>query len=342
MPSGYPANANWDIGSSIAYPGIWGARMVLRVSCLTPLRPFDPTLTLAGSVVTYTTSMSGPTWTFNVSSAFACPRPYDNPPTPSASRPPPPPSPTVQTSFDETVNDRHWHLDLADLQATTQMVIIAHRSDYWYKSEFHYSPLDRRGCPNGKNCGNYANDMANVWECGDQGTGDCFPVGDRAYGLTIQLINESLETSGINVTYFGGAANYTIEFSYYCNDTLAPGEIVLFEVGDDTSAPYNLHSHDIRVHAETVEVCDLPPGPGPVPGPIVAATAAGTVFIFVLVVLLVLYVGIGTLIVYARTGAVSLPNETFWREVFKSVADGAAFLLTCGDKRPSGPIYDRI
>jgi hypothetical protein len=333
-------NANWDTGGSITYPGQWGARMSLRVACPPYAPSYERTIDLSGSTVAYSDSIAGPTWTFNASSAVACPNRYGNPPTPSASRSPPPPNPTVQTSFDETVNDRHWHLDLADLRGTTQTIIMASQMSSWYKSEFHYSPLARSGCPDGKSCGVYAGDLANVWECIDSDAGNCFPVGDMAYGLTIQLINESLETSGINVTYAGGAAGHAIRFFYHCNDTLLPGDIVLFEVGEDPTRPAQADWHPLLVNAQTLEVCDK--APGPIPGPVAAAIAAGAVFLLVVLVLLVLYVGIGTLVLYARTGTVSVPNEALWREVFESIADGVAFVVSCGDKRPSGPIYDRV
>jgi hypothetical protein len=337
-----PTTTNWDLGSTVLYPGQWNARMNLRISC-PPFHPqYDRTLYLGESIVAYATSMSGPTWTFNATSGVACPRPFTVSPAPTASRSPPPPNPTVQTTFNATVNDQHWYLDLRDMHSATQGIIIARDRAAWYRSEFYYSPLVPQSCPEGKDCGVYAKDKANVWECGDQGQGTCFPVGDRAYGLTIRLINESLDTSGLNVSYQGGAGNHSVQFFYHCEPDLGPGEIELGLVGDDTVNATGVGPRSLIIHVQTVEACGKAPGPEPEPLPLVVALSPGAVSLVVFAGLLLLYFGLGTLVVYALHGTLSVPNKDFWLEVYDSIAAALNFIISCGRRRPVRVKYSTL
>jgi hypothetical protein len=201
-----------------------------------------------------------------------------------------------------------------------------------YKSEFHYSPIELIGCPKGKNCGVYGNDKANVWECVDQGAGNCFPVGDMRYNLTMNWINDSHPSWGMRVRYSGGAANHSMEFHYHCDPNTKPGEFDLYDLGDETFY-LNGQRRLITIHAHSIEIC-LEADWGQVNG--------GSIFLFIVVGFLLFYFGVGTLVLYFLNGSVSIPNESFWLEIYDSIATALVTIFTLGKGVPSGPQYDRI
>jgi hypothetical protein len=72
-------------------------------------------------------------------------------------------------------------------------------------------------------------------------------------------------------------------------------------------------------------------------------TTGGPVFLIIVFILAVGYFGVGAVIIYFATGAVAVPNEAFWLEVWESIMTVVLFVFTCGGgEKVTGPIYDRV
>jgi hypothetical protein len=219
-------------------------------------------------------------------------------------------------------------LRLAKLPPIVDHVIVAPTGlNYYYRSGFHYSAVDLIGCPKGKDCGIYKNDVANVWECVDHGEGNCFPVGDRRYNLTMHYIDE-----GIRTRYEGGADGHVIEFHWHCDPSKKPGEFDFWDIGEERFSMYS-RTRTIIIHSHSVEVC-LEADWGQVNG--------GAVFVFIVVGFLLLYFGFGTIVMFFLNGSVEIPNAGFWLEVYDSIATALLVIFTLGRETPQGPAYDRI
>lgn len=98
---------------------------------------------------------------------------------------------------------------------------------YAYKAEIHYSPWKLTGCPKNAECPDpYTDDQANIWKCVGRYIPQCFPIGDRRYGLDLHVTSYLDEYAGFTAIYNGSAGHYTqtyIQFS--CDENLRYNEI---------------------------------------------------------------------------------------------------------------------
>jgi hypothetical protein len=211
----------------------------------------------------------------------------------------------------------------------------------WYRVRLHYSPYGLIGCPRNQagqlhNCSIYSGDKANVWYCAQSAIpfNDCFPVGDRRYGLNTSFINPTMDWSGVNVSYQGGAGNYSIEFHYHCDTSVPYGSFKYAMIGDQGRSSLSGFMPRIAIHVHTREVCmesDFGDSKG------------GAIFLLVIFLFALLYFGLGTFIIYFLHGAVSVPNEDFWLEVWDSFTYPILAIVGGGKAvQAAGPAYKRI
>jgi hypothetical protein len=321
-----------DLGAGVIlkYPGEWDTFMHFRVDCDRAASPFDQIIPMRGAVVTFMTPDGQPTWNFNSTAGVVCPQPFAVSDVPIEPRPRPANGVPQQTQLSRVLDGRHVGLRLSKIPTIVATVMINRAYDYSYKSQFHYSAVDLIGCPQGRNCGTYAADTANAWECVDQGNGQCFPIGDKRYGLTMEFLNETEDLSPIKAHYEGGAGIFRVDFRYFCDPDGRPGEIEVYGIGEEITTRT---SRSIVIDAKTIEVCYQTEW-GQVNG--------GAWFVFAVVALFLAYFGIGTLALYATAGVVAPPNQSFWIEVYDSVGTAVNWFRKCGTSEAATDIYDRI
>jgi hypothetical protein len=300
-----------------------------------PRFPFN--LDIADSYVVYQNSLNGPEFTFNVTGSYTCPRSFQDPYFPNDPRPAPP-SGVSQTSkikvaLGEGDNLRHFGLNLAKLREVTQDVLISEIGELGglHKAVLFYSPWELVGCPDFKNCSIYAKDVANVWKCVGKDYSNCYPIGDRTYGVNLTSLPPLSDDSipPISAHYRGGAENWSVNIRFACNESLAPGELRFAPWADEGPWPITL-SMWVATSETCREVSDW------------GNLAGGAVFLLIVFSAAVLYLAFGTLIIYGTSGAIAIPNEGFWLAVWDSLYTAVAFIFTCGRAAAKGPIYDRV
>ena len=293
---------NLESGISIVYEGQLGVNMEIVAIC-------DPNTTNRGlpignSRVFYHDTRENAEWVFTTETNLACPKAFDPPPVPTAPRQDPPSGAKQTTWLRDRVNGHLLNLDLNKMQSVVEPLVIGAPTGYGYhRAEIHFSPINLIGCPKNRHCGNYSNDKANVWKCVGDTLETCYPVGDRRYGLSMEISDETNEYAGISANYEGGAGKYQIHFNFQCNETIPYGNIEFDETGVETPG------HVMVVFAHTRHVCpgDAKPSSG------------GGIFLIIVFSLIVGYFGVGTLIVYVIKGVVELPFQAFWTEVWLSL-----------------------
>jgi hypothetical protein len=310
----------------LQYEGDYESNMLLNVTCSATAT--HTTIPIENSDVTYSRSGTRGQWQFDATSGYACPKEFENPPAPVGARPA---IPTRNVRQDSSVGDfiegQHVGLNLKKFSYLEGRSIVGYDVHYHW-IEVHYSPWDLINCPDGRNCGRYRNDQANVWVCLDQNYANCFPAGDKRYNLTMGHIDRANALSGITALYRGGAENYSIQFDFQCNESVPFGEVHFEQLGRETAA------QRITIWAHTHEVC---------PDREWGQIKGGSVFLTIVIVGFIGYFVIGTLVMYILTGTVTLPNEGFWTEFGSSLATSVTFLVTCGKgQSAAGGSYDTI
>jgi hypothetical protein len=321
----------------LSYPGQWGASMYLRVLC-------DPEsssnqIRISDSVVIYTNSANGPTWSFNSSSGVACPRPFTNPAAPTDPRSPP----SYPIIISTKLNASGFCLSLDQLENTSGHTFVHTTYNSVYKSEIHYSPFDRIGCPDGKECGVYANDEANVWNCVNEESMNCYPIGDKLYNVTMSFVDASDPELGAVVHYEGGAENNSVEFKVRWDHNLSPNNVVIGNTSDETYYMNNV-TRVTSIDAWSAGYCLPEPTATPVPAPTPTSSAfsPGAIFLIAAPAVVIGYLLIGILVSYIVNGSLSIPNRTFWSEVGLSLAAAFRFIFHCGERPLPAPMYDKV
>ena len=299
---GYKVNAldpdNLERGINIIYEGQLGVNMEIMAQC-------DKTvngLPIGNSLVMYQDSTANAEWTFFTKTSLACPQPFDNPNVPTKPRPEPPEDAPQQTYLSGIANGETIEVNLDKMISVVEPLVMGMPGRFGYhKAELHYSPITLIGCPKNKHCGTYADDKANVWKCiGNHSYETCYPVGDRRYGLTMEIADETNEYGGISVNYEGGAGNHEIHMNFQCNMTVPYGTFEFDETGVET--PQGV----MVVFAHTRHVC-----PGHAISPI---GGGGAIFLIIVFSLMVGYFGVGTLVMFVIKGVVEIPFADFWQE----------------------------
>jgi hypothetical protein len=308
------------------YEGDYDSNMLININCSQAAT--HTTIPIGSSEVTYSRTGTRGQWSFDSTSGYACPKAFETPAPPVGTRPAIPTSNVRQiTSLREFINGQHVGLNLKKFAYLEGRSIVGYDVHYHW-IEVHFSPWDLIGCPGGKSCGRYKDDQANAWVCLDQNFVNCFPAGDKRYNLTMGHIDRTNPLSGITARYAGGAENYSIQFDFQCNDSVPFGEVHFETLGRETT------SQSITIWAHTHEVC---------PDREWGQIKGGAVFLLIVFCAFIAYFVIGTLVMYVRTGTVTLPNEGIWTEFGSCLADAVAFIVTCGKgQSAAGGTYDTI
>jgi hypothetical protein len=325
---------NLDSTLSIKYPGAWNWNMEILSTCDRGA-PFD--LDIADSTVVYQDSLNGPEFTFGLRSSYTCPRSFRDPWYPNVSRPSPPSGAKqiskIQAVVGEGKNARHFGLNLLKIRSVVDRVIVGEFGTMTdlHKAELFYSPWDRVGCPDNKDCGTYSKDLANVWKCvGSVDYERCYPIADRNYGVNLTSFPPLFEDGvpPIQAKYSGGVDDWSVEFNFGCDPNGTLGHLNFSHWGREEGWPPVL-----SIWVSTAEVCkEVEWG----------VLSGGAVFLLIVFSLVLLYFGAGTVIVYASSGVITIPFGDFWLEVWDSFYTAILFLVTCGRAAPSGPVYDRV
>jgi hypothetical protein len=331
-----------DSGVELFYNGTWGTSMRLSITCdPNPLRPLND-LSIENSRLVYSTSMYlGAVWRFNTTSRIACPRKFEQPAIPSSPRPLPPSHVEQVYRYKAMMGSKQIAFDLRKMPNYFVDQTILGSGDTWYRVRLHYSPYDLITCPNNQagqrhNCSIYNNDKANVWYCagGTIPFNDCFPVGDRRYGLKTSFIDPTMDASGVNVSYLGGAGNFSIEFHFHCDLAVPYGNFMYGMIGSQIRPLIRGQMPHIAIHVHTREVCLESDFGG---------SKGGAFFLLVVFVFTFLYFGVGTFIIYFSRGTVSVPNEEFWLEVWESFLTPFLCIGSGGTAiQTTGPVYSKI
>jgi hypothetical protein len=306
-------------GITLSYEGLW--RSHARITAVCDPYASDWEFHLQDTAVHYSpdSTAGGPEYRFSVRSRTACPQSLVDPTVPTAPRPPPPSGAPQVTAITGP-----FGLRLARLATTAVIELVGH-ADTWHMASVHFSPLDRVGCPDGRDCGAYGKDKANLWKCVKKDFGACYPVGDRAYGLNMSYVDAD-QSKGIDVEYDGGAEGAKAVIQFTCDPTLKLWEMRWSGVTDEWDGR-------LRFSVYTAEVCRATEW---------GILTGGSVFLFVVYGLVMLYFGVGTAIKWLVTGYVEVPNDGFWKEVWASLTGVVKFIFTCGKEKPARYLYDTV
>jgi hypothetical protein len=189
-------------------------------------------------------------------------------------------------------------LDVRKLSPFVAVAVVGYDVHY-HKAQVHVSPVDRINCPDGKACGSYGSEKANVWKCIGDGFVNCFPIGDLRYGLRLNA-NVPDIYGGVRVHYAGGADGYSVSFWFHCDESLGTGELQASEVG------YQGANKSTVLFLRTREVC---------PAIQSGNVSGGAVFLLLVALFVVIYFGIGTVVQYWLTGTLDVLNSGLWREL---------------------------
>jgi hypothetical protein len=329
-PAGPLICGHLDCGVHFTYKGVYNTQLKLNVTCAPWLSHNDLLFAEAPCVYSYNVGTGTGQWSYWTSSGHVCPIPFETPEPPTVPRPSPPAKVNQTFKLGSVIKGEYVGLNLRKYDHLQGHQIIGHDVHYHW-AEFHFSPIKLIRCPNGKDCGVYAEEEANVWECLIGGHnpdyhlttsyGKCFPVGDKRWGVKMGHINNTDPTSGITAAYGGGAAGYQVQFDFQCNESVPSGQVHFPTMGRHNASNY------VTVFVHTKEVC---------PGSEWGEIRGGAYFLIVVASVFVLYFVIGTLIHFIITGSVSLLNEDFWTEVSASLSTGALSLVTCGKGQVGG------
>ena len=316
-----------DHGIHIIYEGQYGVNMEIIAQC-DPNARFNRSISLRDSVIVYQSSVANGEWTFNTTSGVACAHRFEDPPMPTTPRDPPSGGETQTTDFEYQYGEDRISFNVKKMQPVAEEVFLG-VTGQMHRAEIHFSPYDLIKCPKEGGCGVYANDEANVWKCVGRNYEDCYPIGDRRYGLEISPVNTSNIMAGLIANYNGGAQNSEIHFQFQCNYSVPYGEITFDETGVET------RSHIPIIYAHTRHACPNHNNDTKMSG--------GGIFLLVVFGLAVAYFGVGTLIVFIVTGSVAIPFEAFWAGVGQDIVYAVTFIFTCAKASPTDAVsYDKI
>lgn len=323
--------ARWDDGIWATIPGPYNSAMNLVVHCIPSFFGpggggiFSRDIPIGGSQVHYWNANGVGHFLFESWSNYICPRPFSTPAVPTLKRQVVPASPPPKTfKVDGKWGKLHVGLDLVKLRQLEGTVILGDAENY-HPARVIIHPAGVIPCPAGKSCGVYANDLASIWECAGRNFSTCFPIGDVRYGMNLHFVNELEPTWGLTANYLGGAPiqgeTYNTHLFFVCNETSAFGVFHVEPIG------YESAEHAIYMLIHTREVC---------PTDEWGQISGGSWFLIVVAVAALVYFGVGTLLTFAISGGVALPNEELWTELHGYFVAGVQFVFTCGGKVGGG------
>jgi hypothetical protein len=304
-----------DSGFYLTYEGVYKTHLKLNVSCVPWGSPNTILFQESVGRYYYNPNNGEAEWSYDTSASYVCPHPVQVGTAPNLARPQPPRNPVQQFQVGGMINDQHVGLNLKKFSYLQGKSLVGSGIDYHW-AEWHYSPWELIGCPADHNCGVYANDEANVWECVGQKLENCFPIGDRRYDLTVDFLNHTNELAGIKAAYGGGAPGYAVQVDWQCNDSVEFGTVYFNHYVREES-----NNHSIVLWAHTHEVC---------PGREWGQVRPGAVFLVIVGVAFFGFFVLGTFVKYIVTGEVSFIFDGFWSEVSDSLTAAVTFLVTCG------------
>jgi hypothetical protein len=297
-------------GISVTYEGLWGSRVRINALCDVYGNWDFP---LQESIVQYSKTNTGAEYLFNVRSRTACARRFVDPNVPT-----PPPNAPQKTALGGPYGLRLWML-----QSWSQRT-FARAGETWHKAIIYFSLLELVGCPEDSDCGAYAKETANIWNCVGVDDKNCYPIGDRKYGLDLDFVNPENRSRGVIATDGGAANGETALIEFFCDPELEVGTVVQDDLSDEENGR-------ISFFVLTSEVCN-PEETGRLTG--------GAIFLFVILGLIVLYFGVGTLVNWLIGGYVDVLNGKFWLEIWASLVGAIMFIVSCGKEQPIGQLYE--
>ena len=317
---------NLDAGIHIIYEGQYGVNMEIIATC-DPSAIWNRTIPLWNSTAVYQSTVANGEWTFNSSTGVACPRRFETPEAPKTPRDPPSGDEKQTTDFEQNFGEDSISFNLRKMKPVHEEVFLGVNGQM-HKAEIHFSPYDLIGCPKEGACKNYEDDVANVWKCIGLNYNKCYPIGDRRYGLEIDVVNSSNILAGLTANYNGGAEKTEVHFQFQCNYSVPYGEITFDETGVET------RNRTPVIYAHTRHACPNHNNDTRVGG--------GGIFLMIVFSAIVAYVALGSLAMFVITGRVALPFAEFWSEVGKSIV--YVFTLLTGRAGGSNETvsYDKI
>lgn len=311
-----------DSGVMITSEGAYGVNMEIRAICDTTSN-IKYTIPIKDSMVSYHVGLDGAEFSFDSTTRAVCPKKFETPVAPNKITPTPTPDPSqkVDYTFNGIIDDSLLSLDLKKMSSKKQTVILGYGDNY-HMAEIILTPGKLSKCPKGYTCNSDIKE-GNVWKCINGKT--CWPIGDARYGLHFSFIDDDNHMAGVAVNYDGGYGKYETHVLFQCNYSVPKHTIVFDEVGAQG------RSNVVVLYGHTPDVC-------PQSGYGKKSITGGSTFLFLLLIVIVFYFGLGTIIKFITTGAISIPNEEFWSSFWKSVTSTALFLFKC--EKPSN--YEEI
>ena len=309
-----------DTGYRLHYGGAYNIQTELRIKC-DPSLPTEPLFSFSETFSSYNRAMTGPQFSFNVSSSAACPIAFEYPPMYT-----PIPIPTntpnpfykPQTKLIDKNEFGEINFDLKNLNISSPIISLRHNNTY-QRPMMYISPFEVTKCPNGYQSPNM--DLGNIWKCTANNTDtqkdkqSCFTVGDMRYGLELKLI----ENETIKVTYKGGINNYSVSIIYLCDRS--DRDYSFFY--NDNYADIGIEEDDspfIQFIGRTQEACRVQTPPD-------EFSAGGEISCLILTILYMLFTTYffgGVLFYYFKNKTGQFPNTTFWIRFFENVKIGAS------------------
>jgi hypothetical protein len=317
-------NRHMDVPLQIEMGGAWGTRTEIVITC----DPYGSRgLDLAHAELEYYESEDNrANWVFHVNSSYACPERFVPGRIPTKPRPKPPNNAPASAEIHGMVGGDAIRLELKKFSVVDDDVVVG--MSQFHRAEFVYSPWHLIKCPDGRDCGTYAHDVANVWKCVGEDYAQCYPVGDRRWGLNLTFRDPDKRHTGIAAQYFGGAEGYRIAIMYYCDRDVDPGDLDFADLGTEVARS---GVHSIILDAHTREICQ---------GKDWGKLSGGAVFLILMTAVVMLYVAGGTIAKYLLTGVIEVPNTNLWLQVWQSLSVGVQFLFCC--RVPEGGLYEKI
>ncbi|OHT02840.1 hypothetical protein TRFO_29911 [Tritrichomonas foetus] len=289
------------------------------------------------------------------------------------------PHPQAKCTFENEQGNYKVSIDLEKLNKgqgtgwTADVSVMAGHESY-PPSKLIYQPCGSVICPADAFCN--GDEDAEIWLCFDNdGTLECDGYGLLKYNMTLELFDDDDLSDGVQASYFGDGKRRA-NVIYQCNENLAEGSLGLPESVnlDYRTLSFFIQSKDVCpkqisptttsttqtktlsptltntiTHTQTQTQTFTKTAPptltatvSPEPEPEKRSNAGGgAYFLLIVFCAAILYVVIGILFEFVKSGAVALPNASFWSEFYLCVEEAILFIGSCGKKK-GGTQYDKI
>jgi hypothetical protein len=282
--------------------------------------------------------------------------------------------PGNQTCNFSVVNDqRSLQLDLEQLNrgGGYQALVNVRGVPGYPDSLLYYQPCGSLFCPTGTFCQGVED--AAIWLCRDEsGIQLCTAYGLWENNLTMSLLYPETPEGGVGAVYIGDM-RYTAQVSYFCNRSMAYGEIALPSgvtlVGDQMRFIIMSRNACVQPDPSPSQSPNSTPSPSQIPSPSQsdtpstspsntpsysespspnngtvepAAATGGAVFVVVILLGGIVYVAAGVAINWLRTGIPEIPNANFWTEVGECIVTAVQWIVSCGESSKDWPLYEKV